>query len=187
MVQESHAPATRPITVHRCTVPSENASAGNTSIRPAAAARRAGAQRRRERAYLPAGEHVVRHLAHPAGADDGDADQREEVRGEDGDDDGLDVHGAWSAGGGAILRAALGQSTSANSVACHSERSAAESRNLSGGRGSFSTLPERCFGCAQHDNSTPCLGTVQRATLSMTTSARPPQPSPPHREREQTT
>ena len=32
MVQENHAPATRLITVHRCTAPSENASAGKTSI-----------------------------------------------------------------------------------------------------------------------------------------------------------
>ena len=32
MVQENHAPDTRLITVHRCTAPSENASAGNTSI-----------------------------------------------------------------------------------------------------------------------------------------------------------
>ena len=38
---------------------------------------------------------------------------------------------------------------------CHSERSAAESRNLSGGASLIGTFPERCFDCAsgyaQHD------------------------------------
>ena len=32
MVHENHAPAAMLTAVHRCTVPSENASAGNTSI-----------------------------------------------------------------------------------------------------------------------------------------------------------